>query len=359
MDERIDEHARVLVEHCTDIEASDDVLVKAPTAAEDLVVALYRHLGRRGARPMVAWRNPRASREYLRAVDPDDLRTAEHERAAMAETDAVVLVKGARNTAETGDVSREVGAAASRANQPILEERLDTRWVITQHPTAAGAQAAGMSTAAWREYVYDAMLRDWTSQRDRQERIADRLREGEELRLTVGQRTDLSLSIDGMDAYNDDATENLPGGEVATVPVVDSATGRFAVDFPVRRGGREIEGAWLEFEAGEVIGYGARRNEAALESVLDTDGGARRLGEFGIGTNPGVDRISHDTLFDEKMGGTVHVALGQAMAECVPAERTTNESAVHVDLLADIREDASLTVDGESLRQDGKRPFGG
>ena len=359
MDERIDEHARVLVEHCTDIEASDDVLVKAPTAAEALVVALHRHLGRRGARPMVSWRNPRASSEYLRAVDPDDLRTAEHELAVMAETDAVILVKGARNTAETADVPREVGAAASRANQPVLEKRLETRWVITQHPTAAGAQAAGMSTGAWEEYVYGAMLRDWASQRDRQHRIAELLREGEEIRLTVGERTDLSLSIAGMDAYNDDGTENLPGGEVATVPVVDSATGLFAVDFPVRRGGREIEGAWLEFEGGEVIDYGARRNESALESVLDTEEGARRLGEFGIGTNPGVDRISNDILFDEKMGGTVHVALGQAMAECVPDERTTNESSVHMDLLADVREDASLTVDGEPLRQDGEFRFGG
>lgn len=356
MDDRIDEHARVLVDHCTDIEAADDVLVKAPTAAEELVVALHRHLGRRGARPMVAWRNPRASREYLRAVDPDDLRTAEHERAAMAETDAVILIKAARNTAETGDVPRAVGAAASRANQPVLEKRLETRWVITEHPTAAGAQAAGMSMAGWEEYVYGAMLRDWEHQRNRQRRMADRLREGETIRLTVGERTDLSLSIAGMDAYNDDATENLPGGEVATVPIVDSAAGRFAVDFPVRRGGREIEGAWLEFEDGEVIDYGARRNEAALESVLDTDEGARRLGEFGIGTNPGVDRISHDTLFDEKMGGTVHVALGQAMAECVPADRTVNESSVHMDLLADVRETASLTIDGEPLQQNGEFP---
>jgi aminopeptidase len=354
MDERVRRHAELVVEHSLELAPDDDVLVRAPTAAEELVVALYEAIGRRGARPMLSWRNPRATRAYLRAVDPDHLRTKNHGLAAMEAADAVVLVKGARNAAETGDVAPEVGAAASRAREPVLAARLDTRWVITQHPTAADAQRAEMSTAAWRDHVYDAVLRDWAAVRERQARAADRLAAAEELRLVVGDRTDLRLSVAGMDAYNDDATENLPGGEVATVPGVGSAEGRFAVDFPVRRNGREVTGAWLEFADGAVVEFGADRNEATLAEAIGTDAGARRPGELGIGTNDGIDRVSHNLLFDEKMGGTVHLALGQAMAECVPEGREANESAIHLDLLADAREDACLEADGETVYRDGR-----
>ncbi len=352
MDERVRRHAELLVEHCTDLAREDDVLVRAPAAAEELVVALYEAIGQRGARPMLSWRAPRASRAYLRAVDPDDLRTKDHELAAMEAADAVVLVKGARNAAETADVDPEVGAAAGRARQPVLEARLDSRWVITQHPTAADAQRADMSTAAWEEYVYDAVLRDWAAARERQARAADRLAAADQLRLVVGDRTDLHLSVAGMGAYNDDATENLPGGEVATVPAVGSVEGRFAVDFPVCRNGREIAGAWLRFADGEVVEFGADRNEETLAAAIETDPGARRPGELGVGTNDGVARVSHNLLFDEKMGGTVHLALGQAMAECVPDGREANESAVHLDLLADAREDARLVADGETIYRD-------
>lgn len=353
MDARVRRHAELLVNYCTAVDAEDDVLITAPVAAEDLVVALYEALGERGARPLVTWRNPRASRAYMRTVDPDDIRTKGHELGMMERTDVVILVTAGRNSAETSDVPREVGTAASRAKQPILEERLDTRWVITQHPTRADAQRAGMSTAAWTDYVYDAICRDWETERDRQARLATRLDSGETLRVTAGAQTDLTCSIAGMASYNDDATENLPGGEVATSPVVDTVTGTVAVDFPVRRHGREMAGIRLEFEDGTVVDASADRNGAVLDGLLGTDDGARRVGEVGIGTNRGIDRVSHDMLFDEKMAGTVHIALGRAMEGCVPEGRTFNESAVHQDLLVDVRDDARLTVDGEVVLRNG------
>jgi len=353
MDTRVRQHAELLVNYSTAVDAEDNVLIQAPVAAEDLVVALYESLGEQGARPTVTWRNPRASRAYMRAVDPDDIRTKDHELGLMERTDVVILVKASRNSAETSDVPHEAGTAASRAKQPILEERLDTRWVITQHPTPADAQRAGMSTAAWTDYVYDAICRDWENEHDRQARVAERLDDGETLRLTAGAHTDLTASIAGMVSYNDDATENVPGGEVATSPVVDGVTGTVAVDFPVRRHGREMTGIHLEFEDGIVVDAGADRNEDVLDGLLETDGGARRVGEVGIGTNRGIDRISHDPLFDEKMAGTVHIALGRAMEECVPDGRTFNESAVHQDMLVDVRDDARLTIDGDVVLQNG------
>lgn len=139
MNDRIRRHAEILVEHCTDVTADDNVLVKAPTAAEDLVVALYEQFGKRGARPVTEWTHRRAGAAYAREMDADDFRTKDQRRAAMEETDVVILVAAPGNTAESADIDPEKGATASRAREPILEERLDTRWVITRHPTQADA----------------------------------------------------------------------------------------------------------------------------------------------------------------------------------------------------------------------------
>ncbi|WP_436930106.1 aminopeptidase [Halosimplex halobium] len=357
MDDRVRRHAGILTDYCTDVSADDDVLIRAPTPAADLVEALYERIGDRGARPTTEWRHPRATRAYGRAIDPDDVRTADHRLAAMAETDVVILIKGAENDAAGSDVDPETRAALRRAKRPVLDERLETRWVITQYPTAADAQRADLPTRAWEEFVYDAVDRDWDAQRAFQERLVDVLEPAETVRIVSGDDTDLRLSVDGMGAFNDAGEDNMPGGEVATVPVVDSADGTITFDLPVVRGGREIRGARLTFEDGEVVDHAAERNEAALTALLDTDDGARRLGELGIGMNRDIDRFTNNLLFDEKMGDTVHVALGDAMAECVPDDRELNESAVHADLLVDTSEDSRIEVDGEVVQENGTFAF--
>ena len=357
MDERVRKHAETLLNHCTDVSAEDDVLIKAPTAAEELVVALYERLGEVGARPTTTWLNQRASAAYNRAMDVDDYRTKDHERAAMEETDVVILVGATTNAAESSDVDPEKRAAAGRARQPILEERLDARWVITRHPTPADAQKAEMSTTAWENFLYDAMNRDWEAQRRLQERLVELLDPASDVRIVSGEKTDLRMSVEGMVTLNDFGKENMPGGEVATSPVVESVEGTLFVDVPFREGGREVRGARFEFEAGRVVASDARRNEDALKGLLETDDGARRVGELGIGMNRGIDRLSHNVLFDEKMGDTVHVALGEAMAECVPDDREFNESARHVDMLVDMSEDSRIEIDGEVVQRDGAFRF--
>ena len=353
MDDRIRRHAEILVDYCTEVGAEDDVLIAAPTPAEDLVVALYERLGQRGARPMVEWRLGRASRAYAREVDPDDFRTQEHRLAAMRNTDVAILVKGTRNTAEGSDVDPEKNAAGSRAKQPILEERLDTRWVITQHPTPADAQRAEMSTEAWIDFVYGAIVRDWRAQHDFQRQLVEVLDPADAVRIVSGDDTDIRLSVSGMDVINDAGRRNMPGGEVATVPVIDSVTGDVRFDLPVYRGGRELRDVRLVFEDGEVVDHDASQNEGVLTSLLETDRGARRVGELGIGMNRGVDRVTGNVLFDEKMGDTVHLALGNALEECAPAGRDHNESAIHADLLVDLSRDSRIEVDGEVIQRDG------
>jgi len=357
MNERVRRHAEILVDHCTDLTAEDNVLIRAPTPAEDLVVALYERIGEIGARPVTSWRNPRAGAAYAEAMDVDDFRTRDHRLAGMEETDAVIMVTGGTNAFESSDVDPEKSAAASRARQPVLEERLDKRWVITQHPTPADAQQAEMSTDAWTDFVYDAVNRDWDEQREFQRQMVEILQAGSEVRIVSGDGTDLRMSIDGMDAANDYAERNLPGGEAFTAPVPDSVEGVVRFDLPVMRNGREVRDARLTFEGGEVVDHAAARNEDVLTAILDTDEGARRVGELGIGMNRGIDEFSYNVLFDEKMGDTVHLALGNAIEECVPDDREFNESATHVDMLVDVSEDARIEVDGEVVQRDGTFVF--
>jgi aminopeptidase len=357
MDERARRHAEILVDHCAAVEAGDMVQISASETAEELVVALYEALGERGARPSLHWQLPRASRAYALEMDEDDYVTKEHELAAMEETDVVFLVKGAGNPFETSDVPPEKAQAGSRAHQPILEERLGTRWVITTHPTEAGAQQAEMSTPAYEAFVYDAVNKDWSEQSAFQAQMVEILDPAEEVRVVSGDTTDVTMSVDGMRAVNDDGDRNMPAGEAFTSPVPDSVEGEVYFDLPLMRRGNEIEGVSLTFEGGEVVDFAAEKNEDVLASILDTDDGARRLGELGIGMNRAIDQFTYDMLFDEKMGDTVHLAVGAAIDECVPEDREFNDSAVHMDMIVDMSEDSFIEVDGEVMQRNGTFRF--
>jgi aminopeptidase len=357
MDERVRQHAEVLVDHCADVQRGDMVQITASKQAEDLVVALYEALGERGARPSLTWSLPKASRAYARAMDEDDYTTKAHDLAAMEETDVVFLVGGGPNAFETSDVPPAKSQAGSRAHQPILEERLGTRWVITTHPTAAGAQQAEMSTGAYEQFVYDAVNKDWAEQSEFQAQMVELLDPAEEVRVVSGESTDLTMRVDGMQALNDDGDRNMPAGEVFTSPVPDSVEGEVYFDKPLMRQGNEIDGVSLTFEDGEVVDFAADQNEDVLESILDTDEGARRLGELGIGMNRDIDRFTYNMLFDEKMGDTVHLAVGAAIDECVPEDCEFNDSAVHMDMIVDMSEDSFIEVDGEVVQRDGTFVF--
>lgn len=357
MDERIRRHAEILVDHCTDVQRGDMVEIQASPAAEDLVIAVYAELGARGARPVLSWSNPRARRAYAMEMDPEDVVTKDHALAAMAETDVVIMVGGGDNTKETVDMPTAYRQAAQRTHEPILKERLEKRWVLTQYPTAAGAQQAEMSTAAYEDFVWNAINRDWTTQRSFQEAMVERLDSAAEVRLVAGEQTDVTLDVAGMQAKNDFGELNMPGGEAFTVPHRDGVEGTVTFDLPVLFQGHEIEGAFLELEDGRVVDFGAETNAAMLESILAVDEGARYVGELGIGMNRSIDRFTYNVLFDEKMGDTVHLALGEAIEECVSEDAVKNESATHVDMLVDMSEDSRIELDGEVVQRNGTFVF--
>jgi len=357
MDDRVRRHAEILVEDCAEVEEGDMVEVSAPTVAEDLVVAVYEKLGEVGARPTLSWKNSRASRAYARAMDEDDYSQLDHRLAALEETDAYIGIMGARNVAEKSDVPPENQTAARRANAELQEQLAETRWVGTQYPAPGDAQKAEMSTDAYEDFVYRAVDRDWDEQRAFQAQMVELLEEASEVRVVSGEETDLTMSVDGMIPENDADDANMPGGEVFTAPVPDSVEGTVHFDLPRMWRGKEILDARLTFEDGEVVEYSASQHEEALDEILETDEGARRLGELGIGMNRGIDQFTYNMLFDEKMGDTVHLALGRAYEENVGEDRERNDSSIHVDMIVDMSEDSHIEVDGEVVQRDGTFRF--
>ena len=356
MDARIREHATIIVDHSTEVQPGDNVVISAPSEAEDLAVALHEVVGDRGATPVYLASDSRAQRAYLKAAD-DDFETPTHLKALYEETDVLIRVRGEANATEQSDVPPETQAARSKAYQPVQEVALSKRWCLTQYPTQGNAQLAGMSTEGYQNFVWDAVNKDWDAQRRHQEQMVEILDPASEVRIKSGDTTDVTMSLDGMKTLNDYAEKNLPGGEVFTAPVVDSVEGEVLFDMPLYHQGREITGAHLVFEDGEVVEHSADQNEGLLAEVLNTDPGASRLGELGIGMNRDIDEFTYNMLFDEKMGDTVHMAIGRAYDECVGEDREANESAVHLDMIVDMSDDSFIEVDGEVVQRDGTFRF--
>jgi aminopeptidase len=369
MDERVREHAEVLVDWSARVEAGDDVVVSVAEDAHELGVAVAEALGERGATVTTLYGSSELSRAYLKGVEAGtdgDVGVEEFDsdpavdRALFAAADVYLRIGGGRNTTATADVDRATRQAYAKARQGVREARMDTDWVSTVHPTRSLAQQAGMAYEEYRDFVYDAVLRDWESLADEMARLKTILDAGEEVRIVTERDgapdTDVTMSIAGRTAVNSAASvaydsHNLPSGEVFTAPY-DTA-GEAFFDVPMTIDATRVRDVHLVFEDGAVVDFAAGAGEDALASVLDTDPGARRLGELGIGMNRGIDRVTDSILFDEKMGDTVHLAVGRAYDACLPDGESGTESAVHVDMISDVSERSFVTVDGEVVQRDG------
>ena len=379
MDERVREHAEVLVDWSARVETGDDVVVSVAEDAHELGVAVAEALGERGANVTTLYGSSEVSRAYLKGVEARVAGEADAENEADADVeaddfdadpaveralfeaaDAYLRIGGGRNTTATADVDRPTRQAYAKARQGVREARLDTDWVSTVHPTRSLAQQAGMAYEEYQEFVYDAVLRDWETLAAKMARMKDVLDDGEEVRIVTERDgapdTDVTMSIAGRTAVNSAASvaydsHNLPSGEVFTAPY-DTA-GEVFFDVPMTIEATRVRNVHVSFEDGEVVDFTAEAGEEALGDILDTDPGARRLGELGIGMNRGIDRFTDSILFDEKMGDTVHLAVGRAYDACLPEGESGNESAVHVDMITDVSADSKLEVDGEVVQRNG------
>jgi len=352
LDQRVTEHARLLVDYSTRIKEGEKVLIQVTDCGMELATEIYRLASALGAGPLITATPTEAERGYYSVVEDKHLSLVpSHLLALVKASDVVISIRGESNLKALSGVDSRRISARQLALRDIQEERLSKRWCVTQHPTEGYAQEAEMSLREYEDFVYTAILRDWEEERSRMRRLAEFLNRAEKVQI-VGEETDLTMNIKGRIAVVGDITHNVPGGEVFTAPLDDSAEGEIYFDFPATRYGKEVAGVKLKFHKGELVDFSAEKNEELLKSMVETDLGARRLGELGIGTNYGIDRFTKNILFDEKIGGTIHLALGRAYPEC----GGINKSAIHWDFIKSLKP-GQLLVDGEAVLRDGKLQF--
>jgi len=354
--ERDRSYADLLLDTCIAVEPGWQVLVLGTPHGRPLLEEIGAGLGRRGAYAIFqltfTGQIGASDRSWLREASPDLIAKPSALQAHLLEQcDAIMVVDAPENTRDGSSVDAERLAAARAAYFPAMKRLIshEVPWVGCQYPTPALAQDAGMSTEEFAEFLYGACLLDWGAERERMQRYADRFDAADEVRI-VGDRTDLKLSIAGRRMEVDAGGANMPGGEFFCSPVEDSAEGEIVyAEFPAVFGGREMTGVRLRFEGGRVVDASAETHEDFLIETLDTDEGSRRLGELGIGCNPGITRYMKNTLFDEKIDGTVHLAVGFGF----PNLGGKNESSLHWDIVKDLRDGGRIELDGEVVQENG------
>jgi aminopeptidase len=295
------------------------------------------------------------SEEQLEWLTPGEVEDIE-------QADVWIVVEAPSNTKELTAVDPERQARRQRARLPLRERYLDRalagelRWVLTAFPTNAAAQDAEMSLAEYEDFLYGAALLDaddpaarWREFSTELHRVVEFLSGKEELRF-VAERTDVTFAIGDRAWIPADGHENFPDGEVFTAPLDESAEGVIAFTYPAVFEGRQVDDVRLRFRGGEVVEATATRGESFLQEMVGLDDGARRVGELAFGLNDAVKVFTRNILFDEKIGGTMHLALGSAYPEC----GGTNRSALHWDMICDLRSGSEVYADGELVYRDGR-----
>jgi aminopeptidase len=362
-DPRVTNLARILVNYSTKVGEGETCVIEGASAGEPLIAALYDEVLAAGGHPVVAMAFEGQPAAYYRGASEAQLEwVSPLAEWAAEEADCRIAVGADTNTRQLSGIEPELQTKRQAATRHLMETTMRRsaegayRWVYTLFPTNAYASDAEMSLAEFEDFYFGACLATdgdplgaWKRASEECNRLAEWIEGHEEVHVTA-PGTDIRLGIAGRRFIPCDGEHNMPDGEFFTGPVEDSVEGEVSFHLPAMIGGREVTGVHFRFEAGKIVDAGAERNEDYLIKLLDTDEGSRRLGELGIGTNYGIDRGTRDVLLDEKIGGTVHMAVGAAY----PESGGTNESAVHTDLVCDLRQGGRIEVDGELLQENGQ-----
>jgi aminopeptidase len=351
VDPRTQAYARILVD-CIDPKPGWQVLVRSQPLGRPLIEEITRELGRRGARALVRLGFDGVGGVFLRNAPMELITTiSEIERHEIETADAYMAIVAPENTRATADIAAErLSARQSALLEPHMPYLMDAKpWVGCYYPTTAAAQDAGLPHAVFENFLYGACLIDWHELRGWMERIAEHFDRAETVRI-VAPETDITFSLAGRHGKVDALSANMPGGEIFYSPIEDSAEGVITYsEYPACYLGHEVEGVRLRFESGTIVEASATSDEEFLLGTLDTDEGARRLGEFGIGCNPGIQRHMRNTLFDEKMAGTIHLAVGTGF----PQIGGENASGIHWDMVKDLRQGGRIELDGTVVQENG------
>jgi len=362
-DPKVQNLAKILVGYSTKVQEGEVVSIDGENAAAPLLLAVYEEVLKAGGNPVLNVAFDGQIAAYFKHASDKQLEWISPFAEWMVDNADVRIAIGATtNTRELSGVPPERQSLRQSVTGDLMQRAMkrsadgDFRWVYTIFPTSAYASEAEMSLADYEDFYYGACLADagdplttWKKASEETERLADWIEGREEVRITA-PGTDIKLGIAGRKFIPCVGDHNMPDGEFFTGPIEDATEGEVSFHLPAVIGGREVSGVRLKFEAGKVVDASAERGEEFLIAQLDTDDGARTLGELGIGTNYGIDRGTREVLLDEKIGGTIHMAFGQAY----PESGGTNESAVHTDLVCDLRLGGKLEVDGKVMQEDGR-----
>ena len=363
MDQRIEKLASVMATYALELKKGDWVKIIGDPLTMPLVKAFYKKAIEAGAFPFYHAAIDDLQEIFLKHGSDDQLQyIPETTKLETEKLDAVFAILGQSNTKFLTNVDPSRQALAQSAQINIMKRFMERsakgelKWVATMFPTQSAAQDAEMSLSEYEDFVYRAGHLDdddpvvfWKELSSRQEKICRFLNAMKEIRV-IAKDTDLALKVEGRKWINCDGKKNFPDGEVFTSPVENTVDGKILFSYPACFGGREVENVRLEFKEGKIVRAEASKNQIFLDEMIGMDKGASYVGEFAIGTNDNITKFTKNILFDEKIGGTIHLALGAS----IPETGGVNESALHWDMVCDLREGGEIFGDGELIYKDGK-----
>lgn len=353
-DSRIDALAKQLVTYSTNLKKGEKVLLDLYDVPDSIGIALIREVRKRKALPFVRIHQARISRELVVAAEEEQYQImAKHLLAEMKDMDAYIALRGSHNISETSDVKPAAMQLAMKQMRPVTDHRVKkTKWCVLRWPTPAMAQQANMSTEAFEDFYFEVCLLDYKAMIPAMNALKRLMEKTDKVHIT-GPGTDLKFSIKDIPAVVCGGEFNIPDGEVFTAPVKDSVEGFVSHNAPTIYQGIAFDSIRLEFEKGKIIKAEAGGKTKELNRILDTDEGARYIGEFALGVHPGIREPMRDILFDEKIAGSFHFTPGQAYE----IADNSNRSQVHWDMVNIQRKDyggGEIYFDGKLIRKDGK-----
>jgi aminopeptidase len=353
-DPKIKKLAEILVNYSIKVKKGAYIELNFEIGGTELALECYKLIIKKGAFPIVNPSVPGFAYNYYKYASEEQLKAKPILGLYEAKLASGSIGIGAEyNTKELTSLDPKKVSIRKKITKAISEIHLKkNNWVICEFPTNALAQDAEMSLEEFEDFAYNATNLDWQKESKKQDKLKVILDKGKQVRI-VAEDTDLTFSIDGRKGIKCDGHRNMPDGEVFIAPVEDSTEGYIKYTYPAIYGGREVSGVFLRFKNGKVVEAKAEKGEEFLKQMIATDSGSCKLGEFGIGVNFGIKKFIKQILFDEKIGGTIHLALGMAYKE----GNGKNESAVHWDMIKDLRKGGAFYVDGKCIQKNGKFTF--